>query len=74
MTFGDALIAMKNGESVKRRPWMGSYIAIGRAWNPENLKDPAIAAPFIVIKTMDNYFQPWAAQHSDLLAEDWTQA
>jgi hypothetical protein len=35
---------------------------------------PVDRAPWIGVKTEDQYFQPWAPNHIDLLSKDWEKA
>ena len=81
LTFGLALEALKRGSKVARKGWNGkgmwlAHIA-GWSWhvNPKINKPMAASslhpAPWIGMKTADEYFVPWLASQTDLLSEDW---
>jgi len=77
LTFGDALIALKAGQKLKRKGWNGKDIFIALQW-PDD--ESFMTAPYIYINTVqlktDNEYAPkvrvpWLASQTDMLAEDW---
>lgn len=87
MDFGQAIRAAKAGHKVYRRGWNGSgmYIVYQKGYPagiPIN-KNTAEAVglpegatcqflPYLLLKTKDDQFVPWAPNMIDVLAEDWT--
>ena len=84
MTFGDALVMLRQGRHVARAGWNGKnmWLALVPAHNyriasgvldhaRENPCDPLLL-PWIGMKTADGGFVPWLASQTDMLAEDWT--
>ena len=81
MTFGDALVALKNGERVARKGWNGKDMYVFLAYEADFVTDADISAfdqlevelgDMLVMKTAQNTFQPgWLASQADMLAEDW---
>jgi len=82
LTFGEALIALKNGSKVCRMGWNGKgmWLFIIQGSNDiaklhgygfgEMLNEPTFRDA-IFMKTVDNQLVPWTASQSDCLAEDW---
>lgn len=83
MTFGDALVMLKDGHRVCRAGWNGKgmwlklvhggeyKIAPGLLDNNgENPCNPKML-PWIGMKTADGGFVPWLCSQTDMLAEDW---
>ena len=84
--FGWALIKLKEGKKVSRSGWNGKgmWLVLQKGY-PEGVpcnKNSAEAygkqegeiikvLPYIVMKTVDNFFVPWLASQTDVLAEDW---
>lgn len=77
MTFGDALVCLKQGFKVARKGWNGKGIFIKLQKPGENNK---MTSPYIFIDTTglqtDNPHAPkscvpWLASQTDMLAEDW---
>lgn len=82
-TFGDALVALKEGKKVAREGWngkgmfvflvQGSVFKVNRApllgIYPEGTEITYHA--HIDMKTADNQIVPWLASQTDVLAEDW---
>lgn len=82
MSFGDALVFLKQGHKVARSGWNGKCMHLqlvetdfyslleskidGVKTGPEWNLDP-----FIVMKTAANTLVPWLASQTDVLAEDW---
>lgn len=77
LTFGMAIIAMKNGHKVARKGWNGKGIHIELQVPDAHSK---MTSPYIFIDTTglqtDNPDAPksrvpWLASQTDMLAEDW---
>lgn len=77
MSFGDAILVMKEGKKVARAGWNGKGIFIELQTPDENSK---MTSPYIFIDTTglqtDNPHAPrsrvpWLASQTDMLAEDW---
>ena len=73
MNYGDALVAMKQGERVFRKGWNaeGMYVALH---TPDELS-PMIE-PYTYIDTTQSSSKiktkvPWVPSQTDQLAEDW---
>lgn len=83
MSFGHAIVALKDGRKVARAGWNGkgmflyhvganAYPAqtdIAKKHWGENAKVPYRA--YIAMKTVDNDVQVWTASQTDVLADDW---
>lgn len=82
MNFGDALLALKQGERVARKGWNGKgmflYHVPAEAYPPST--EVAKAAfhgenvpygAYIAMKTAQGNVVPWLASQTDMLAEDW---
>ena len=68
MNFGQAISAMRDGESVRRAGWNGKGMHIYL----EDWADNRKYEPVIVMFTADKKHQPgWLASQADMLAEDW---
>lgn len=89
MTFGEALIALKQGERVRRAGWNGKGMFLIRVPGSPRLvvEDgrPLAQAgipigtefayrPHIDMWTVQGDMVPWVASQSDLLEEDWEYA
>ena len=68
MTFSEALLCVKDGESVQREGWNGKGMWIALQVPDE---DTDMTLPYIYMKTADHHFVPWLASQTDILAEDW---
>ena len=81
MTFGDALLVLKQGERVARKGWNGKNMYVFLAYEADFVTDADISAfdqlevevaDMLVMKTAQDTFQPgWLASQADMLAEDW---
>lgn len=81
MTFGDALLVLKQGERVARKGWNGKGMYVFLAHEADFVTDADISAfdqlevevaDMFVMKTAQDTFQPgWLASQADMLAEDW---
>jgi hypothetical protein len=77
MSFGGALVALKNGDKVLRRGWNGVGIFLELQLPDANSK---MTHPYIYIDTLGLKTKnpdapkdrvPWLASQTDMLAEDW---
>ncbi len=74
MTFGDALLALKEGKRVSRSGWNGKGM-----WLALQVPDlfSKMTTPYIYIDYPVDDMQttgatgPWVASQTDMLAEDW---
>ena len=86
MSFGSALILLKDGHRVARKGWNGKGMWLTMVHPDDDANVPprptyAVAGivddatngclPWIGMKTADNKFVPWLASQTDVLAEDW---
>lgn len=74
MTFGQALIALRDGRQVTRPGWNGKGMFLFLIWSwtyTDGKQDNYPNLPFIAMKTADNMVVPWLASQTDVLAEDW---
>lgn len=77
--FGEAVKYLKRGFKVTRKGWNGKGMWLCLAggvvdapqsdFKLENIVDGFL--PWIGIKTVNNFFVPWLASQTDILAEDW---
>lgn len=76
LSFGHALAALKTGARVARAGWNGKGMWL-RLVGAQNYEVDAVRSeshsvlPFIGMKTADNYFVPWLASQTDVIADDW---
>ena len=77
MVFGEAIEALKQGNSVRRSGWNGNGIFI-KLQLPD--KDSKMTSPYIYIDTTGlettnidapRSLVPWLASQTDMLANDW---
>lgn len=68
MSFSEALIQLKNGNSVCRIGWNGKGMYIKIQFTDANSK---MTLSYIYMKTVQNDLVPWLASQTDILAEDW---
>jgi len=66
--FGDALIALKQGNKVSREGWNGKDQHLELQTPDEHSK---MTLPYIFIKTVQGDLVPWLASQTDMLAVDW---
>lgn len=86
MNFGDALAAVKSGSKISRVGWNGGgqYVVYQPGYPdgiPINANTAAATGirqgticqfrPYLMLRTADGSFAPWAPSASDALAEDW---
>lgn len=82
MSFGHALVALKQGHLVARAGWNGKGMWLGlviettgftlRGEHYATLAGGGLdEAPWIGMKTADNKFVPWLCSQTDMLAQDW---
>lgn len=80
-SFSAALVAIKEGQRVRRAGWSGEGTWLALAGQDGNwsgsIGGGAMPAgwrgflPFIGVYTERALFLPWQASHADLLADDW---
>jgi hypothetical protein len=84
--FSSALDYVKDGDRIARTGWNGAgqYVVLQRGY-PEGIAINANTAeatgipqgtvcvfrPYLMLRTADGTFVPWAPSVSDVLAEDW---
>ena len=74
LTFGDALVYLKEGKKVARDGWNGKGLWLELQTPDENSK---MTLPYIFInypadaRYTPNAKVPWLASQTDMLAEDW---
>jgi hypothetical protein len=66
--FGEALVALKDGEQVARTGWNGQNMYV-EMQVPD--KDSKMRRPYLFMRPVDGDLVPWVPSQSDLLAEDW---
>jgi hypothetical protein len=87
MDFGQALTALKTGSKIARHGWnaSGQFVVL-QAGYPAGIGANANTAealgidegticrfrPYLLLRTADGSFVPWAPTVSDVLVEDWT--
>lgn len=76
--FGIAITFLKKGKKVARKEWNGKnmWLILSKIYTHTQIEQGGINtnyAPFITMKTADNYFVPWLASQTDVLAEDWEE-
>lgn len=89
MDFGQALAALKSGDKIARDGWNGAgQFVVLQAGYPNGIpinRNTADATgilegtvcvfrPYLMLRTADGSFVPWAPSVSDVLAEDWQAA
>lgn len=89
MDFSTALDDLKNGMRLAREGWnaAGQFVVLQKGY-PDGIQINANTAeatgipegtvcrfrPYLMLRTADGSFVPWAPTVSDVLAEDWTLA
>ena len=79
MTFGDALVALKQGEKVKREAWndteweeYAKFLVLREpTMDWQERRSPFILVPLPKDKNGFVTFVEWEVRQGDLLAEDW---
>jgi hypothetical protein len=73
LSFGSALLAIKEGSQSYREGWNGKgmFIFLVSEWTYTDGKQDFPNQPFIAMKTAQGTVVPWLASQSDILAEDW---
>lgn len=69
MTFGDAIEALKSGDTVAREGWNGKGMLLQLQRPDAHSK---MSLPYIYMRTVQGDLVPWLASQTDMLAEDWT--
>ena len=68
MSFGHALMVLKNGGNVCRAGWNGKGQYLGLQIPDSH---SANTLPYVWIMTVDGKRVPWLASQTDMLANDW---
>lgn len=86
MSFGEALLVLKQGKRVARKGWNGKNMSVAyQRGYPEGIpcnRNTAEAwgmqegelfkcRPYLQMRCADGTFQMWLASQSDILADDW---
>lgn len=89
MDFSLALVGLKNGGRFTRSGWNGAdMFVVLQSGYPDGIAINANTAdatgieqgtvcrfrPYLMLRTADGSFVPWAPSVSDVLAEDWATA
>ena len=89
MDFGEALTLLRSGARLARRDWNAAdQFVVLQAGYPDGIPINANTAratgipegtvcrfrPYLMLRTADGSFVPWAPTVSDVLAEDWATA
>ncbi|MEO3860891.1 DUF2829 domain-containing protein [Acrocarpospora sp. B8E8] len=89
MDFSAALIDLKQGMKITRDGWnaSGQYVVLQHGYpdgvainantaNATGIPEGTVCAfrPYLVLRTADGSFVPWAPTVSDVLADDWLAA
>jgi len=77
LTYGQALVSLKEGRKVAREGWNGKGMWLVLVEEMELFVDgimtPFKTKPFIAMKCVDGEIVPWLASQTDMLAEDWAE-
>ncbi len=68
MKFGEAIEALRNGDTVTRAGWNGKGMSLELQVPDANSK---MTLPYIFMNTATGDRVPWLASQTDILAEDW---
>lgn len=79
MTFGDALVFLKEGCHITRTGWNGKGMYLILLQNTSSMLEqregeedlPLAMQDSIFLRTVQETLVPWTASQSDVLAEDW---
>lgn len=69
MDFSDALRYLKRGKKVARTGWNGKGMYLEYTACCHSVGEDYHA--YVTLFTAQQYFVPWVASHTDLLADDW---
>lgn len=69
MSFGHAILALKNGHKVARSGWNGKNMYLELQVPDAHSK---MTLPYIYMKTVQDDLVPWLASQTDMLADDWS--
>lgn len=69
LTFGSALVYLKEGRRVQRAGWNGPGQWLGLQVPDQHSK---MKLPYIYISPVSGQLVPWLASQTDMLAEDWS--
>ena len=68
LTFGQAIMSMKEGKKVAREGWNGKGMFIAEQVPDANSK---MTLPYFYMKTACDNLVPWLASQTDMQAKDW---
>lgn len=68
MNIGEAVSAIKAGDSVTRAGWNGKGISLTLQVPDAHSK---MTLPYIYMQTVQGDLVPWLASQTDILADDW---
>lgn len=68
MTFGEAVEALKAGETVTRTGWNGRGMYLALQVPDDHSK---MTLPYIYMRTAQGDLVPWLASQTDILSDDW---
>ena len=83
MNFGEAIIALKQGQKVARKGWNGKgmflYLVSEGSYPVKMDAAKSIAdengnvkyGPYVALKSANGIVYPWNASQADMLSEDW---
>jgi hypothetical protein len=81
LTFGDALVLLKQGKRVSRAGWNGKgmfvYMVLANSYPAQTDADRdcfgeiVLYNPYMAIKNVDHTVSTWVPSVNDALAEDW---
>ncbi len=69
MDIGNAVMAMRSGQSVTRPAWNGKGMYL-RLQTPD--AHSKMTEPYVYMKCAQGQLIPWLCSQGDLLADDWT--
>jgi hypothetical protein len=74
ISFSEALIAVKKGQTIQRSGWNGVGLKVKAQFPDENSK---MTLPYLYIEYPEDHLFlpgakcPWLASQTDIMAEDW---
>lgn len=67
-SFSSALIALKNGATVRRQGWNGAGQSVNAQFPDAHSK---MQVPYLYLQNAQGQLVPWVPSQGDLFAEDW---
>jgi len=68
-SFSEALVAVKQGDSIQRIGWNGKGLLVKAQFPDEHSK---MTFPYLYIEYPDGSKRPWHPSQTDIMADDWT--